>query len=218
MTETLYTLPTRGARFRILRSVERFPHFRVPAGATGTIVDADENVVSLHMDEFVPGAEPWDNELVWTVDDDYDEHGQPARTPRVAAAFGRATAPLGDDPIPRDAQTPKDARAQPFERDEHEGSRVAAVAGMTDADGEPSWFDVIHRGAPIGRVLFHEPTLGAPGLAGAAHWSARSLSGECVNRTASGVGLGATLETGERSREAAVALLVAWHIARPNGE
>jgi hypothetical protein len=46
MTETLYTLPARGVRFRVLHPVERFPHFRVPAGATGTIVDADEKVVA----------------------------------------------------------------------------------------------------------------------------------------------------------------------------
>jgi hypothetical protein len=212
------SLPKPGARFQVVCTVDRFDHFIVEAGATGTVVDADENVVSLHMDEFVPGAEPWDNEIVWTVEDDYDEHGQPARTPSVAAAFGRATAPLDDPPIPLDAQTPTGARVQPFERDEHEGSRLVAVTGTTDADGEPTWFDAIHRDAPIGRVLFHEPTRGAPGLAGAAHWSARAPGGECVNRSASGVGLGATLEAGEQTREAALALLVAWHIGRPKGE
>ena len=85
---------------------------------------------------------------------------------------------------------------------------------MADADGEATWFDALYRGTPIGRVLFHEPTRGTPGLEGVAHWSARSLSGACVNRSPSGVELGATLEAGEQSREAALALLVAWHIAQ----
>jgi hypothetical protein len=35
-----------------------------------------------------------------------------------------------------------------------------------------------------------------------------------LNRSASGVGLSATLEAGEQTREAALALLVAWHIAQ----
>lgn len=54
-----------GATVRLARPVERFPHFRVPAGATGVVVAADAERVSVRMDEEIPGAEEWDNEIEW---------------------------------------------------------------------------------------------------------------------------------------------------------
>jgi hypothetical protein len=165
------------------------------------------------MDDYLPGAEAWDNEIAWTVDDDYDAAGQPAPRPSIAAAFYQAVEPLQEPAVPADAQTPTAANAEPFERDEGEGCCLVAVDGFTDTAREPSWFAVYHRGIPIGRVIYHEATRGAPGLEGASHWGARSVDGACVNRVASGISLDPTPTAGERTREAAIALLVAAHIA-----
>jgi hypothetical protein len=210
------TPPLPGARFQLSRAVERFPHYLAPLGAAGTVVDVGEHVISLHMDEYLPGAEAWDNEIVWTENDDYDETGTPAPSPSVAAAFYRTAVALTEPAIPPRAQTPREANDAPFERDESEGCRLVAEGG-TDASGEPSWFDVYDRsGARIGLVFFHEATHGAPGLLGASHWCARSPDGRCVNRTAAGISLDAEPTAGERAREAAVALLVAAHVAGVN--
>jgi hypothetical protein len=100
------TPPLPGARFQLSRAVERFPHFLAPVGAAGTVVDVGEHVISLHMDEYLPGAEAWDNEIVWTEDDDYDETGTPATSPSVAAAFYRTAVALTEPAIPPKAQTP----------------------------------------------------------------------------------------------------------------
>jgi hypothetical protein len=73
--------------FRLTEPVERFPHFTAPDGGAGTVTDASPDVVCMHMDDYLPGAETWDNEIVWTIDNDYDENGEPAPTPSVAQAF-----------------------------------------------------------------------------------------------------------------------------------
>lgn len=62
-------LPAVGSRGRLLRSVDRFPHFVAGAGATGTVTEATESLIALRMDEPLPGAEEWDNEVCWTSDD-----------------------------------------------------------------------------------------------------------------------------------------------------
>lgn len=136
------TLPAFGAHFRLTGAVERYPHFLAPVGATGTVVEACPDVISLHMDEYLPGAESWDNEIVWTIDDDYNENGEPSPTPSVAAAFHHDAAPLDEPTIPTDAQTPAQAHAEPFERDDQEGCRLVAVDGFTDDTGTPSRLDV----------------------------------------------------------------------------
>jgi hypothetical protein len=81
-------LPAIGARFRLSRPIERFPHFRAEAGAVGTVVEANSNVICLHMDEYLPGAEDWDNEIVWTEDDD-----EAQTAPSATSAFYRDAAP-----------------------------------------------------------------------------------------------------------------------------
>jgi len=207
--QNAHTLPAVGARFRLTEAVERFPHFTAPAGAAGTVTDASPHVVCMHMDDYLPGAEDWDNEIVWTIDNDYDENGEPAPTPSVAQAFYRDTAPLNEPAIPTDAQTPAQADAEQFERDLQEGCRLAAVDGFTDDTGAPSRFSVSCRGTHIGDVFFHEATRGTSGLAGAPHWAARTRDGQAVIRTASGVSTRPEPTSGERTREAAVALLVA---------
>ncbi|HEU4705579.1 MAG TPA: hypothetical protein VFS64_00130 [Solirubrobacterales bacterium] len=62
-------LPALGSRGRLRHAVDRFPHFVVETGATGTVTEATESLIALRMDEFLPGAEEWDNEVCWTSDD-----------------------------------------------------------------------------------------------------------------------------------------------------
>lgn len=58
-------LPSVGDRYRLARNVDRYPHFIAPTGATGTITQADGHGIALKLDEHLPGAETWDNEVVW---------------------------------------------------------------------------------------------------------------------------------------------------------
>jgi hypothetical protein len=56
-----------GMRLRLRHAVDRYPHFIAPAGAVGTVTHADSNVLCLRLDEYLPGAEEWDNEVVWAI-------------------------------------------------------------------------------------------------------------------------------------------------------
>lgn len=62
----------KGDRITLTREVERFPHFTVEADATGTVTEATRDLVTAKMDEFIAGCEEWENEIVWTRDDDAD--------------------------------------------------------------------------------------------------------------------------------------------------
>lgn len=55
---------------RLKVDVDRYPHFIAPAGATGTVVDHGDSqmVLAVRLDEYLPGAEEWENEVQW-----YDE-------------------------------------------------------------------------------------------------------------------------------------------------
>jgi hypothetical protein len=64
-------LPDIGARFRLVRDVDRYPHFICPAGSCGTVTDTTAGNISLRMDEYLPGAEEWANEILWS--DDFGE-------------------------------------------------------------------------------------------------------------------------------------------------
>lgn len=63
-----------GDRVRLRRDVERYPHFTVPEGQTGTVVEASDELIAVRLDEPVEGAEEWDNQLRWYPDmyDDSD--------------------------------------------------------------------------------------------------------------------------------------------------
>lgn len=50
-------MPKVGERAKLSRIVERFPHFWVAAGATGTITEASLQLIAMKMDEPIPGAE-----------------------------------------------------------------------------------------------------------------------------------------------------------------
>jgi hypothetical protein len=62
-------LPAVGSRGRLRRAVDRFPHFVAQAGATGAVTEATDSLIALRLDEVLPGAEEWDNEVCWTSDD-----------------------------------------------------------------------------------------------------------------------------------------------------
>jgi hypothetical protein len=62
--------PAIGARVRLAHDLDRFPHFLAPAGSLGTVVDiGDPGVYAVRLDETLPGAEEWDNAIIWSVRD-----------------------------------------------------------------------------------------------------------------------------------------------------
>ena len=62
-----------GIRVRLTRDVERYPHFVAPKGATGEITESSREIVSVRLDEDLPGSEAWENEVHW-----YPENGDDA--------------------------------------------------------------------------------------------------------------------------------------------
>ena len=59
-----------GTRVRLCRAVDRYPHFRLPAGKLGTITCSNPAVISVRMDDHVDGAEEWGNCVEWYAQDD----------------------------------------------------------------------------------------------------------------------------------------------------
>lgn len=70
-----------GQRVEFAAELERHPDFTVPAGATGTIIYLDDSLLTVQMDEPIPGLEPWDN----GVDFPAEEFRQAMRILRVHA-------------------------------------------------------------------------------------------------------------------------------------
>jgi hypothetical protein len=65
--------PLVGARVELTRDVERYPHFIASAGWQGTVVDISYQNISVQMDNYLgPGAHAWDNQIVFTPEDDFD--------------------------------------------------------------------------------------------------------------------------------------------------
>ena len=58
-----------GARVVTLEPIDRFPHFMVGAGRTGTVSVSDDHTLAVKMDDPIAGAEEWDNEIVWYEND-----------------------------------------------------------------------------------------------------------------------------------------------------
>lgn len=67
-----YRIPPVGERFRLVRDVERFPHFIAPEGCTGTVVAIDRGVICGKMDQPIPDCEEWDNCIQWDSHPDSD--------------------------------------------------------------------------------------------------------------------------------------------------
>ena len=64
-----------GQRVRLRHDVDRFPHFIAAAGSTGTVVDVagDMSIFAVRLDEPLAGAEEWDNEVHWYIENGDDE-------------------------------------------------------------------------------------------------------------------------------------------------
>jgi hypothetical protein len=60
-------------KVRFKRPVDRFPHFSVPKGATGTLVLLTSTEAAVKLDLPMPGAEEWDNCVYWN-ESTPDEH------------------------------------------------------------------------------------------------------------------------------------------------
>ena len=67
-----------GDRVELTRDVERFPDFIAPKGWTGTIVECDADFLSLKLDQHLPGAEDWDNCLIFTAEDYHHDGEHPS--------------------------------------------------------------------------------------------------------------------------------------------
>jgi hypothetical protein len=78
-----------GDHVRLLRPVDRFPHFVAPEGATGVATEVSDSLIRVRLDEKLEGAEHWDNEVCWSLTDG-DEPGldvAPSDKPLAAALF-----------------------------------------------------------------------------------------------------------------------------------
>jgi hypothetical protein len=62
-----------GQRVALQADVERFPHFIAQEGSTGVVTESTPDLLTVKMTHHLPGAEDWDNKIVWTDDDAY--HG-----------------------------------------------------------------------------------------------------------------------------------------------
>lgn len=71
-----------GRRVMLKRSVERYPHFTAPAGATGVVTVSQPDLVAVRLEEPLQGAEAWDNEVCWD-----DGNGRPALDEARAATI-----------------------------------------------------------------------------------------------------------------------------------
>lgn len=54
-----------GDRVRTRRVVERYPYAVVPSGASGTVIESDDDILVVRLDETVEGLESWSNEVQW---------------------------------------------------------------------------------------------------------------------------------------------------------
>jgi hypothetical protein len=70
-----------GQRVEFAVELDRRPDFTIPAGATGVVAYLDDTVLTIQMDQPIPGLEPWDN----GVDFPAAEFRQASRILRVQA-------------------------------------------------------------------------------------------------------------------------------------
>ena len=50
-----------GQRVEFAVALERHPHFTIPAGAKGVVAYLDDSLLTIQMDDPIPGLEAWDN-------------------------------------------------------------------------------------------------------------------------------------------------------------
>ena len=53
-----------GTKVRLTQEVDRYPHFIAPEGATGEIIEVILGNVVVQMDDYLKGADEWDN-CIW---------------------------------------------------------------------------------------------------------------------------------------------------------
>ena len=58
-----------GQRVVFERSLERHPHFTIPAGATGTVDYSDDHLLTVTIDQRVPELAQWDNQVDFRKED-----------------------------------------------------------------------------------------------------------------------------------------------------
>lgn len=83
MEERADNRPAVGAKVLFIDAVDRYPHFTVPAGATGTVTNSDDDYYAVKVDQPIAGAEEWDNEVIWSIGDDEE----PAMDVRLTDSF-----------------------------------------------------------------------------------------------------------------------------------
>lgn len=87
MRDRLADHPEAGSRVSLNHRVDPFPKFSVPAGVTGTINEVTDRLVSIKLDNPVPGAEGHDNCLHF-----YDSTAYGDPTPTVGTgSLGRSS-------------------------------------------------------------------------------------------------------------------------------
>jgi hypothetical protein len=67
-----------GYRFKLVREVDRFPDFVAKTGSTGTVCLL-ENDVWGQMDQAIPGAREWDNQIHWDTVEDFLSDSEPLK-------------------------------------------------------------------------------------------------------------------------------------------
>ena len=67
---------TVGTMVVLNQDIERFPDFMVSAGAVGVVDENEDGIVSVKMNEPIPGCEEWDNCVLFTEEDE-DEWDNP---------------------------------------------------------------------------------------------------------------------------------------------
>jgi hypothetical protein len=60
-----------GYRFKLIWQVDGFPDFQTPGGLTGVVTAVDDSGVWAQMDQFIPGAQLWDNQIHWRTPEDF---------------------------------------------------------------------------------------------------------------------------------------------------
>lgn len=61
----LERLPKTGTRVRLVEDVERYPHFIARRGMEGVVTESSDEIFAVRMDDEIPGAQEWENEVHW---------------------------------------------------------------------------------------------------------------------------------------------------------
>lgn len=72
--DTLAFFPV-GTRVHFVALDDRYPHFVVPVGTTGTVTEATRDGILIHVDQDIEGltdSEEWAGDYQWFPGDDYD--------------------------------------------------------------------------------------------------------------------------------------------------